>query len=49
MGTIIGVIIVVVAATLLVGMTLWARARINSLGEQGFPSAREADQEKEDV
>lgn len=47
MVTIIGVGIVVFALVSLVGLTLWSRAKIESLAEQGFPSAREAAQGEE--
>jgi hypothetical protein len=38
--TIIGVIVLVVALAMLVGLTLWSRRRINEISQQGYRSAR---------
>lgn len=38
--TIIGVIVLAVALSTLVGLTVWSRRRINTISQQGYRSAR---------
>ncbi len=38
--TIIGVIVLAVALSMLVGLTVWSRRRINAISQQGYRSAR---------
>ena len=38
--TIIGVIVLAVALTMLIVLTVWSRRRINTISQQGYRSAR---------